>query len=63
MQMAVFGKKSLFDPSGRWKKIWGSSLLIFASAYGDTSTGTYPLYAPADVPCRQTQIALFAPLL
>jgi hypothetical protein len=32
------------------------TLLVFAPVYGVTSTGTYPKYAPADVPCRRTQI-------
>jgi hypothetical protein len=32
-------------------------LLVFAPVYGDTSTGPYPKrYAPADGPCRRTQI-------
>jgi hypothetical protein len=31
-------------------------LFVFAPVYGVASTGTYPKYAPADVPCRRTQI-------
>jgi hypothetical protein len=31
-------------------------LLVFATVYGVASTGTYPEYAPADAPCRRTQI-------
>jgi hypothetical protein len=31
-------------------------MLVFAPVYGVASTGTYPKYAPADAPCRRTQI-------
>jgi hypothetical protein len=31
-------------------------LLVFAPVYGVASTGTYNKYAPADAPCRRTQI-------
>jgi hypothetical protein len=31
-------------------------LLVFATVYGVASTGTYPKYAPANAPCRRTQI-------
>jgi hypothetical protein len=31
-------------------------LLVPAPVSGVTPTGTYPKYAPADVPCRRTQI-------
>jgi hypothetical protein len=31
-------------------------VLVFATVYGVASTGTYPKYAPADAPCRRTQI-------
>jgi hypothetical protein len=31
-------------------------LLVFASVYGVTSTGTYNEYAPAEAPCRRKQI-------
>jgi hypothetical protein len=33
-----------------------STLLVFAPVYGVASAGTYPKYAPADAPCRRTQI-------
>jgi hypothetical protein len=33
-----------------------STLLVFAPVCGVASTGTYPKYAPADAPCRRTQI-------
>jgi hypothetical protein len=38
------------------KKNNSSILLVFALVYGVTSTGTYPNDAPADAPCRRTQI-------
>jgi hypothetical protein len=31
-------------------------LLVLAPVYGAPSLGTYSEYAPADVPCRRTQI-------